>query len=198
MKKMKKILILITILFISATSFSQGLFTVSYTMSFTSGDAADFISKASFRGISFDGRAFVSDNISVGGFVNWTTFYEKMPEATYMDEFTSITGTQYRYINSAPILLNAHYYTGTSDDTKRFYGGVGIGTYYIRETIEMGIWSQTEDLWHFGFAPEVGILLPVGAGVNLNVSAKWNYALKTSDSINYNWFGLNVGIAWGQ
>jgi outer membrane protein W len=193
-----KILIAIALL-ITTTGFSQGnLFTINYTMSFASGETSDFISKASFRGVSFDGRSFLTDNVSIGGHINWTTFYEKLAEDTYTQDKNTITGTQFRYLNSTPILFNAHYYTGVSDQDTRFYVGVGVGTYYMNKETEMGVWSVRDDNWHFGFAPEIGVLIPVAISQAVNVSLKWNYALKSNDTINYSWFGLNVGYAWGN
>ena len=195
---MKKILLTVVIMAAAVTGFSQALYTINYTMSFATGETSDYISKASFRGISFDGRGFLTDNISLGGHVNWSTFYEKVPEATYTDDTRSITGTQFRYINAFPILFNAHYYTGTAEGETRFYVGLGVGTYSINQRTDMGVWSVEDHTWHFGFAPEIGVLIPVGYASGINVSLKWNYAVKSNDSIDYNWFGLNIGYAWGN
>lgn len=178
---------------ISTVGFSQTHLTLSYTMSFSTGETNDFINKASFRGVSLDGRRFLNDNISLGGYTNWTTFYKEMPDASYTDGTITLSGVQYRYINSMPILFNAHYFTGSPDEGIRLYGGVGVGTYYINQRTDMGIWTTSTNKWHFGFAPEIGILVPTGSGPVINVSAKWNYALKAGDSMDYSWFGLNLG-----
>jgi hypothetical protein len=198
MKKSKTVFISTLFLGMALSGYSQYLATVGYTMSFATGETADFISKASFRGITLDGRGFLTDYVSLGGSVNWTTFYENPPEQTIRDGSLSITGTPYKYINACPILFNVHFYRGIPDEGLRIYGGVGIGTYYINQRTDMGLWTSTEDHWHFGFAPEIGLLLPVGVSSSVIVSVKWNYALKSGDSINYNWFGLNIGFSIGQ
>ena len=197
MKKSKTKLISILFLGMAVSGYSQYLATVSYTMSFATGETADFINKASFRGLTLDGRGFLLDNFSLGGSVNWTTFYDNPPEQTISDGSLSITGVPYKYLNACPILFSAHYYTGTPDEGLRIFGGMGIGTYYINQRTDMGLWTSSEDHWHFGFAPEVGVLIPVGVSSNFVLSAKWNYAFKSGDSINFNWFGLNIGFTIG-
>ncbi len=180
------------------SGYSQYLATVSYTMSFPTGEAADFISKASFRGITLDGRGFLSDRVSIGGAINWTAFYEKQDEQTITEGSLSITGVPYKYINACPILANVHVYTGVTDDGIRIFGGVGVGTYYINQRTDMGLWTLQDDHWHFGFAPEIGILFPLGGSTDIIASVKWNYAVKSGDTSNYNWFGLNIGFTFGQ
>ncbi len=194
---MKTLFAIIITLGIATSSFAQSMFSLSYTTSFSTGETNDFIEQVSWRGMSLDGRYFLSDNLSLGGYTNWTTFYERMPDATYTDGTSSISGVQYRYINSFPLLLNAHYYKTAGKADLKVYAGVGVGTYYISQTTEMGLWMVEDNIWHFGFAPEIGFLVPAGE-VDLNLSVKCNYALKAKDSINYSWFGISLGIAWKQ
>lgn len=198
MKKSKIILISMLFFGMAVSGYSQYLASISYTMSFATGETADFISKASFRGLTLDGRGFMGDNFSLGGSVNWTTFYDNPEEQTFTDGSQSITGVPYKYLNACPILATAHYYTGAPDAGLRFFAGVGIGTYYINQRTELGLWASVDDYWHFGFAPEIGLLYPVGATGNIIVSAKWNYALKSNDSIDFNWFGINIGFTFGE
>lgn len=198
MKKLKTIFISILFLVMAVTGYSQYLATVGYTMSFASGETTDFINNASFRGITLDGRGFLTDNFSLGGSINWTTFYDNPAEQTISDGALSITGVPYKYLNACPILFTAHYYTGVPDEGLRVFGGVGLGTYYINQRTDMGLWSSIDDHWHFGFAPEIGVLIPMGFSSKIILSVKWNYALKSNDSINYNWFGLNLGYTFGQ
>jgi hypothetical protein len=196
---MKTLIISIIIAIVSSVSgFSQQLYTINYTMSFPTGETSDFIGESSFRGMSFDGRAFINDNISLGGHINWSTFYEKIPETTYVDDTKAATGTQFRYLNAVPILFVAHYYTDEDAYYSRFYAGLGVGTYSIENRTDMGVWTVEDNTWHFGFAPEVGILVPIGYDAYVNVSLKWNYAIKTSDTDNNGWFGLNVGLGWNN
>lgn len=195
---MKYLLSIIIALLISSASYSQSLYSMNYTMSLGVGDQGDYINSASFRGFTFEGRGFISDQFSLGGLFTWSTFYEKLGGATYIEGTTTLTGTQYRYINAFPILFTAHYYTSDDPYSVRAYLGGGIGTYKINKRTNIGVWSFEDRYWHFGFAPEVGVLFPISMDTKLNVSLKYHYAFKTKNSINYSWFGLNVGFAWGD
>ena len=195
---MKTVTIIFLALLISVAAYSQGLYTLSYAISIPTGETGDYLSKPSFRGATFDGRGFITDNISLGGMVNWTVFYEHLPSASVTEGSRTATGTNYRYINAYPILFNAHYYWKLGEKNLRIYGGTGIGAYSINKRTEAGTWYWEEKNWHFGFAPEAGILIPVGFSSFINVSLKWNYALKTNDTANHSWFGLNIGYAFSQ
>ncbi len=106
---MRLITILIIFLLALATrqAFSQSTFTVQYAINFPLGNTADYIGATSFRGISLDYRYHIQPNIAIGIGTGWYTFYEQKDYGTYDNDDGSlaISGVQYRYINSAPILL---------------------------------------------------------------------------------------------
>src|SRR5687767_15986236 len=105
---MRQITILIVfILMIASQAFSQSTFTAQYAINFPLGNTADYIGETSFRGISLDYRYFIQSNVAVGVGTGWYTFYEKQNYGTYTndDGALSISGIQYRYINSFPILF---------------------------------------------------------------------------------------------
>ncbi len=167
-------------------------------MSFGLGETGDYISKPSFRGLSFDGRGFLTDQISLGGYFSWTTFFEERANDIYTDGTATLTGTQYRYINAFPILLQGHYYLGTDEYEPRFYFGAGLGTYKMIQRTDIGVWSIEENHWHFGMSPEVGLLYPVGMSSQLNINLKYHWVLGVDDSLDYSWLGVSIGFAWGD
>lgn len=195
---MKYIVTIIIALLISSASYSQSLYSMNYTMSFGSGETADFISSASFRGFTFEGRGFVSDQFSLGGLFTWSTFYEKLAGESYTQGYTTITGTQYRYINAYPILFQAHWYSNDDSFEPRLYLGGGLGPYKIDQRLNAGVWTVQENNWHFGLSPEVGLLVPVSMSTDLNVSFRYHYVFKAKDTTDHSWFGLSVGFAWGD
>ena len=73
---MKYIITILTAILISSASYAQSLYSIDYTMSFGTGETGDYINSASFRGLTFEGRGFVSDQFSLGGLFTWVTFYE--------------------------------------------------------------------------------------------------------------------------
>ena len=195
---MKYILTVLTALLISVVSYTQGVYTLDYTMSFGLGETGNYIGQPSFRGITFEGREFISENVSLGGVLTWSTFYEKLSNEPYTEDNMTLTGTQYRYLNAFPILFQAHYYLSTEDDKPWIYLGAGTGAYKIIQKTEAGIWASEHNNWHFGIAPEVGLFYPISNSAGINISLKYNYVFKTSETTDHSWLGLNIGIAWGR
>lgn len=195
---MKYLVTIIAAFLLTIVTQSQSLYTLNYTMSFGLGETGDYISKPSFRGLSFDGRGFLTDQISLGGYFSWTTFFEERANDIYTDGTATLTGTQYRYINAFPILLQGHYYLGTDEYEPRFYFGAGLGTYKMIQRTDIGVWSIEENHWHFGMSPEVGLLYPVGMSSQLNINLKYHWVLGVDDSLDYSWLGVSIGFAWGD
>lgn len=203
---MKKITytILVLTLFVSTASFAQRSFwSFNYEMSFGLGEQADYIGDASFRGWGIDGRGFITQEISVGGSFSWEVFdqiYRDLPphDVTVTDNISgAVSGVQYRYINTLPILVNAHYYLG-QDGAVRPYFGLGIGTAYTEQKTEIGLIAITTKGWGFAVQPEVGVMIPFGlTGVGANVAGKFRYTTKAGDTtIPVSFFTLAIGLAF--
>ena len=193
---MKKLSLTLIAALCSYSAFSQlSLWNFNYQVSVPLGETSDFIGKSSFRGAAVEGRGMITDNISLGGWFSWEVFYEKLDKATYSREGIDINGVQVRYLNVIPLLVNGHYYFGDFSSVTP-YAGLGTGAYKIEERREMGLVAVVENNWHFGFTPEFGAYIPVSPDMGLNVSARYNYALKSKDTINYSYLSLNLGLAF--
>jgi hypothetical protein len=195
---MKYFITIIAAFLISAAAYSQAIYSLNYTMSFGVGETGDYIRSASFRGMTFEGRGFVTDQVTLGGLFNWATFYEKLGGETFSLENTTLTGTQYRYINAFPLLFQAHWYSNDDEFEPRLYLGGGLGAYKINQRTNIGVWSLEERNWHFGLSPEVGLLFPVSMDTQFNISLRYHYVFKAKDTIDHSWFGLSIGFAWGD
>lgn len=195
---MKYIVTMIAVAFLTIATQSQGLYNLTYTMGFGAGKTSEFIGSASFRGFTFEGQGFVTEQVTVGGLFNWQTFYEELSGASYTDGTATLTGTQYRYINAYPMLLTGHYYFGTDKYEPRFYLGAGLGAYVVDQEVQAGVWTVENNYWHFGMSPDLGMLYPVGMDSYFNIGLRYHYVIKSNDSMDYSWFGLNVGFAWGD
>jgi len=195
---MKYITTIIIALLITASANSQSLFMMNYSMGFSTGETSDYIGSPSFRGFNIDGRYFINDQFSLGGAFTWQTFYEKLAGASYTNDNLTITGTQYRYLNAYPILFNAHYYLGYNIMKPRVYMGAGVGPYVMNQRTNVGIFSIENNYWHFGISPEIGLLYPFNENTKLNIGVKYHYVFKAKKTIDYSWFGLNIGFAWGD
>ena len=172
-------------------------------MSFASGEQADYIGDPSFRGWGIDGRGFINQNISFGGSFSWEVFdqiYRNLPpyQVDITDDISgAVSGVQYRYINTLPILVNGHYYLG-QDGSPRPYFGLSIGTAYTEQKTEIGLIAVTAKGWGFAVQPEFGVMIPFGlTGVGANVSGKFRYTTKGGDvTVPMSFFTLGIGLGF--
>ena len=111
MNKRKIYLTAILLLGIVFTSLAQtSLFTISYSNALPLGKTSDYIEKYSWRGISIEQRYFIERDLSVGFYIGWNVLNQKL--VNYEEDFGNgvLYGTQYRYINTWPILAVVHYH----------------------------------------------------------------------------------------
>jgi len=199
MKKFKTLLIASFIMLFGATSFAQGggIWNFDWNMGFPMGSTTDFVGQPSFRGFSLEGRGYVTDQITVGGIGGWNVFYDNNSWTSEdVGETGTIYGYQRHYLNTMPLMVTSHYYF--SQGSIMPYMGVAVGTYYIESRDFMGIYYEQGKDWHFGAAPEVGIIAYLGSSSNtaLNLNFKYNWAAKTKNQDSYTWLGINVGISY--
>jgi hypothetical protein len=198
MKKIKNTLMVSFIMLVGTMSYAQGggIWNFDWNMGFPMGSTTDFVGQPSFRGFTIEGRGYVTDQITVGGIAGWNVFYENN---NWTSEEIGTTGTVYgyqrHYLNVMPIMVTSHYYF--SQGTVMPYFGAGVGTYYIESRDFMGIYYTQGKDWHFGVAPELGIITYLGSGnTGLNLNFKYNWAAKTKSEESYSWLGINIGISY--
>lgn len=170
----------------------------SYNMGATSGETKDYINQFSFRGMGFQGRKSMNfDNSwSLGFDASWQVFNEQSFGTTELDpeQRSQITGTAFKYINAFPILANAHYYFGQQRrGTSTGFVGLNAGLYYMERRTEAGLFAVTNDNWHFGAAPEVGVAVPAGR-TYLTATARYNWTAEAG-GVDYQFWTFMIGIA---
>lgn len=195
---MKKIFVF-AILMIGLANFSakgQSYTTTSYSISLPTGDLNEFISAPSFRGIAVDYRKLVQPNIGIGVTTGWNTFFEERAFATYTIDNRSLSGKQWRYMNSFPLFLSGDYYFKPGADLNP-YLGLGVGTIYNTRATDMGIFRLEEDAWSFAFQPQVGFFYPVNHFAGLSVALKYSHGLAAGDfDAAQSFFSLNIGYVF--
>jgi outer membrane protein len=199
---MKKILIggllLCTGLFtVNSAMAQQNLTILNYSMGLGVGNTGDFISKYSWRGFGFDYRYLSQPQVGVGVNLGWNTFYQEMPKGTYTFETASVTGYQFRYLNSFPITAVVDYYA-KPDEKVNPYAGLGLGVEYNVATVDFGIYRFETDGWPFTINPEIGILVKPSNGPAFNVGIKYFYGFKTKDIGADSHLLFNLGFAFGE
>ena len=197
--KIKKIILLsifaLSTTFLAAQDF---YFTLNYSPGLPLGETSDYIGKTSWRGIGLEGQWMMNDNVSVGYYFAWNVFKEKV-SGSFVDGNRTLTGTQVRYLNTLPIMLEGRYHFGDGlDSSIRPYIGAGVGTIRTLQRTNVGVFSIQDNKWQFGLAPVVGLLIPLDFSTSLNISAKYNYALKAGDVPDRSYLSINLGISWAN
>ena len=164
-----------------------------YMVGIPTGTTKDFTNDFSWRNFGIEGRYTATPNISVGLYFAWNVFHESTDSVINLGNI-DVSGDQLRYINSFPIMGTVHYYFGQPGGL-RPYAGVGLGTYYIENRLDIGLSSIVVDSWHLGIAPEIGVVIPVDWHVRSFLNVRYNYAVKAND-ITRSYFTIGLGFAW--
>lgn len=188
----------------SGMASAESLTTLTYNIAYPAGDTRDFIDSTSFRGLEFNYRYFTSDRVSFGGSIGWNVFDQKRSEVVTIrtDDFNGdISGTQFRYINTFPLMATAHYYAGDLDGAHLYLGG-RAGLYYVEQRLELGTVAFETDGWQFGVVPEVGFIAPLSDSTKFIANFQYNLPFSSGEflggeSRSWQYMGFNVGIAFG-
>jgi hypothetical protein len=205
---MKTKIIILFIAVLSTSVFSQEFISdFTWNFGFTADRLNEYIPNNSYKGFGIEGRRFFDKNISGGLSLGWNIFDQRIAEPITIDQEGfggTISGTQIRYVNAFPLLANLHYYVGKRRDFRFFLGG-GVGVYYILQRLDLGVWRLESNNWHFGLAPEAGILIPLGDGQShIILTGRYNYAFSSGKSISgsednsYSYWSLNFGFAFSS
>ncbi|MFZ5570241.1 MAG: hypothetical protein ACOZF0_07545 [Thermodesulfobacteriota bacterium] len=197
---MKYLTAVMLLLLSTGSAFAKdGLFHVTYSLAQPSGAMTDVVEDKSYRGIEFGYRKFAKRNISFGIMSGWNSFEDRYSNVFEIQN-GHIYGTKRTYLNAFPIMVNGHYYIGGHGP--RFYMGLNAGTINIRKDVYLGIYTVDEGNWHWAMAPEIGFIYPFkGHGMpwritSLFLNAKYNYAFRVGDTIDYTYWGLNLGFSF--
>lgn len=211
-KKMVLVLALALVLcFPSQAQNKQSVLT--WDISFPLGDTKAFIDSrdTSFQGIGYQYKRFILENMSVGIYVAWQVFDGKSSETISIrqeegeDAFNGdITGKQWRYVNSFPIMGNVHLYFG---DRRGFNGFLGIngGVMAVKERVELGIAAFAENTWHLAIAPEIGLSIPLRYDFSGEVNVKYHYGFKAGNGLgtagegrSHSYVTISVGFGFNH
>ncbi|MGD8868978.1 MAG: hypothetical protein PVI01_15220 [Gemmatimonadales bacterium] len=193
-------LLLVFVLGTPAYAQEDWFFGVAYETSLASGTAADFASPFSWRGASFTGRRAVRDNFTVGFLTGWHVMNDEGVASTSLDDQglqqgLDITGYTLRYINSFPIMASFFWYSGMPGGSRLYLGG-NLGGYYIERRVEVNVFAISRERLHFGAAPEVGIVTPLGWRGRGFAGARYNWAASSGGSGDITYWNFFVGVAW--
>ena len=193
--------LLLCLVVVGSLATAQTMTGLTYNVGFPSGNTKNFSGDVSWRGFGIDIRYFSDENLSLGGSFSWNIF-DQLSRETIQLESGAVSGTNIRYINSFPFLLNAFYYFQDPRRELTPYVGINTGVYYIIQRFEIGVVAFENDNWHFALSPEAGIVWPVDRNTSILLGFRYNYPFDSGTSIggreNNTWpyWGLNVGLGW--
>lgn len=196
---MKKIALALLVVFSFGAQAQDYFWALTWDHSLPVGSTADEINNYSVRGIGLDNRWVYNERYSLGFYAGWHTMYEAKENITEITENgnTSFYGNQYRYINSIPLAVNAHYYFNPNDKVS-VYAGVGLGGTWLNYRKELNLWAIVDKGWRFGWYPEVGIRVPVNRTTKLLAAAKYQNATGRKDGPAFSYLNFNFGLSWGM
>jgi outer membrane protein W len=106
-----------------------------------------------------------------------------------------ISGDQFRYVNSWPMLANATYFFGNQGGLRPFLGA-NVGAYVMQHRMDVGLYTIEETNVHFGFGPEAGVAIPVRPDLAAVLNTRLNYALAAGSVEDQSYLSFGIGVAW--
>lgn len=180
------------------TALAQSNVTLAYSIGFGTGDLGSFISKPSFRGVSFDYRYRFQPNLAAGVSFQWNTFYEEFSRDTYEVDNVALTGKQFRYSNNFPMLATVTYYLSEDEEGMIPFATLGIGTMYTRRNTDMNLYTIEQEAWNFDLQPEIGVLFNQYDGFGFSASLKYNNGFAGGSELTegQSYLSLNIGVSF--
>jgi hypothetical protein len=181
---------------------ATGYGSITYAISWPTGDLHRFISNDSWLNFSIEGHGRLFNPWSSIGFViGYNEFYERNANPFFVGN-AEVTGQQYRHFLLVPVLIDGRAYLTVGP--AQLFGGLGLGLYWGRQQLSLnGLGGRADNSLHFGLMPEVGGLIPLGAGGGFGLTAnlRYHYPFASSgyllgQSIAPGFLALGVGIVY--
>jgi hypothetical protein len=178
--------------------------TLTYATALPTGDSKNFADDYSWLGFTLEGDWFLRPNMSTGFIIGWQEIYKEQDGDSFDFDNGTATGRTYRHLMAVPLLVRGRYWIGEPGRSALLpFVGAGVGTYWMKQTLDFGILTADEDHWHFGLAPEVGVLMATRGGVAWTLNARYNYPFETGDYLNgqkasWAYWGFAIGLGFAR
>ena len=180
----------------TGTAAAQSWWALTYQPAVPLSNTKDFTDNFGWRGVGVEYKRQVKPNLTLGLSFGWQVFDQQTDDV--VSAFgVDLSGDQFRYVNSWPLLANASYFFGTQGRA-RPYLGANVGAYLMEHRLEVGLYALEETNLHFGFAPEAGVAFPVRPNVSAVLNARYNYALSAGSVDDQSYLTFGLGLAWSH
>lgn len=165
--------------------------TLSYSTAIATGATNEFISDFSLVGINLDLQLPLRRRFALGTSLGWQVLYGKSDQLSVIGDIT-LSGVQVRHLNTFPLLLSGRFYPNGQGYGIKPYVGFGTGIYPSEWRADISLLALSSVTVHFGFSPEIGILVPAGRG-SFALTAKYHYAFESGGNPEISYFAFMVG-----
>lgn len=163
----------------------------------------DFADKTSGWGMNFEGGYFLTDAITIGGFLNYQTNFGNVPRETLtFKDGNALTTSQKHAIFQLPFGVTARYNWLTRDMFQP-YVGLKLGASWAQISSYYYVYKQYTDTWGFYLSPEVGVSIFPRPDMRFGFHAAlfFSYATNSGNLLTYKVdnltnFGFRVGISF--
>lgn len=160
-----------------------------------------FSNDASGWGMNFEGGYYVTQDIALGGFLNFHTNNEYFPRQTIsLTETLSMNSRQQHQMFTMPFGVLARYRLMESDFQP--YVGMKLGACYAEFNNYYYIFEKSQDRWGFYMSPEIGFnYYPWPNGIGFHMALYYSFATNKCNLMSYeqsilNNIGFRLGIAF--
>jgi hypothetical protein len=193
MQKLKYMTVILIVLMTAGISKAQELrFGFDYKIASLSGAQKNFIDATSYAGASFSLNSQQTENAAITFEIGYNSFYQKKNSDTYSFGTVSLTGVQYRYLTSVPVMVGVNY-GFLPDGMINPYIGFGGGFVYNEYRVDMGLYSISDEAWKFAIRPEAGLLLGLG-NTDLKLAASFLQNTFNGNEYNVSFFNYSIGF----
>ncbi len=187
----------ILLLFISMNVTGQDKWSLTYGIGFPTGETSDFVESTSWRGIHLDYHHFITSKVAVGFGIGWQVFNDDLGYVSQTSGTETLSGFQYNYLNSFPVLVTGSYFFSPSKSIDP-YVSLGVGLVYNELTQDIGQVRRQATGWPFSLRPEIGVDFEFDYNFGLRASLRYNYVASGADFPSLSYIGLNLGLVWAN
>ncbi len=157
------------------------------------GDSYEFTPKYGFIGFNGEIMVHVRPDLSVGLSSGYQLFLGQERSTVEIGD-AALNAHQFRYLDTFPIFAVGRYFLDLGSVVS-FSPALGIGTVYTNRVVELGIVAIYDDVWHFGVAPQVGLVFHTD-GPDPVVNFKYTLAPTGSEHPTEMWFTAEIGLVF--
>ncbi len=160
-----------------------------------------FSNGASGWGMNFEGGYYLTQDFSLGAFLNFHTNNEYFPRRTIsLSETLSMSSRQQHQMFTLPFGVAMRYRIMEADFQP--YVGMKLGMCYSEFNNYYYVFEKSQDRWGFYMSPEVGFnYYPWANGVGFHMALYYSFATNKCNIMSYeqsilNNIGVRLGVAF--